>query len=217
LPAAVTDTGKGEFIHLPDGSTVLLHSGSQLTIAANYNGRTREVTLSGEGYFDIHPDERRPFVVHTKAVNTTVLGTAFNIRAWPEQSEVVVTVTRGKVRVSDPQREYGVIGSNEQIAVDAHTKGYINQQVDADSIVAWKKDYLVLDNISLEEAAQLIGHKYHVGVVLANDALKNCRISASFLAHESLEQVLNVVCAVIEGNYTAQPNDQIIINGKGCN
>ncbi|HEY4334970.1 MAG TPA: FecR domain-containing protein [Puia sp.] len=217
VPANAVDTGKGKFVHLPDGSTVLLHSGSQLTVASTYNTKTREVTLSGEGYFDIHPDRDRPFVVHAKSVNTTVLGTAFHIRAWPAQSEIVVTVTRGRVRVSDPRREYGVIGSNEQIAVDALTDGWSNHLVDADSIVAWKKDYLVLDNITLAEAAQLIGIKYHVGIVLANDALKNCRISASFLAHESLEQVLNVVCAVIDGSFTAQPNDQIIINGKGCN
>jgi ferric-dicitrate binding protein FerR (iron transport regulator) len=216
VSASAVDTGKGKFVHLPDGSTVLLHSGSQLTVATTYNTKTREVTLSGEGYFDIHPDEGRPFVVHAKSVNTTVLGTAFNIRAWAAQSEVVVTVTRGRVKVSDPRREYGVIGSNEQIAVDAQKDGWTNHLVDADSIVAWKKDYLVLDNITLEEAVRLIGVKYHVGVVLANDALKNCRISASFLAHESLEQVLNVVCAVIDGSYTAQPNDQIIINGKGC-
>ncbi|HEY4111946.1 FecR family protein [Puia sp.] len=216
-PAVPADTDRGKFIHLPDGSTVLLRGGSQLTIGAAYNTRTREVTLTGEGYFDIHPDDGRPFVVHAKAVNTTVLGTAFNVCAWPARSEVVVTVTRGKVRVSDPQRTYGVISSNEQIAVDAHSSAFINQTVDADSIVAWKKDYLVLDSISLAEAARLIGHKYHVNVVLANDALKDCHISASFLAHESLEQVLTVVCAVVEGSYTAQPNDQIIINGKGCN
>lgn len=76
---------KSKFIHLPDGSTVLLNEGSKLDFGNDFNTGSRQVVLTGEAYFDIKHDERRPFVVHTGKVYTTVLGTAFNIRAWPGQ------------------------------------------------------------------------------------------------------------------------------------
>lgn len=211
------DTTKGKFIHLPDGSTVLLHGGSRLAIAKDFNAGNREVTLWGEGYFDIRRDDSRPFVVHSKTVNTTVLGTTFNVRAWPDQPAVVVTVTQGKVRVTGPKQVYGVIGSNEQIAVDSATNKYIGQKINAETVLLWKKDYLILDDITLTEAARLIGKKYHAKVTLANDAPRTCRISATFLAHESLQQVLAVVSAVSEGRYTTQPDGSVIISGKPHN
>jgi len=211
------DTGKGKFMRLPDGSVVLLNHGSRLDYGGAFNIKTREVVLTGEAYFDIRQDDKRPFIVHAGRVNTTVLGTAFNIRAYPGQPEVVVTVTRGKVKVSDHKKTYGILTSNQQIAVSMDTEGFSREEVNAESIVAWKKDYLILDAISLEEASRLIGDKYHIHLLLANDEMKKCQISATFLSHESLEQVLNVVCGVLGATYTMQPNDQVVINGKGCN
>lgn len=205
---AAPDTAKSKFLHLPDGSTVLLRGASQLI--TNFSARTRDVVLLGEGYFDIHPGER-PFIVHTGTVSTTVLGTAFNVRAWPGQPRVVVTVTHGRVRVSDNHRVYGEIGSNEQIEVDAATNGYAGRKVDADSVIAWKKEYLVFDDVSMEEAVRLIGDKFHVHIILDNDALKSERISATFLAHESMAQVLSVVCGVVNASYTLEPNNDIIM------
>ncbi|HEV2482125.1 MAG TPA: FecR domain-containing protein [Puia sp.] len=216
-PAARPDTTKGKFMHLPDGSTVLLHGGSRLAIAKDFNAGTREVTLSGEGYFDIRRDDNRPFIVHAKTVNTTVLGTTFNVRAWPGQPAVVVTVTDGKVKVTGPQRTYGIIGSNEQIAIDSATDRSIGQRINADAALSWKKEYLILDDISLIEAVRLIENKYGVKITLAKDAPGNCRISATFLAHESLQQVLAVVSAVTEGVYTTRPDGSIVISGKGSN
>jgi ferric-dicitrate binding protein FerR (iron transport regulator) len=211
-----SDTGKGKYVRLPDGSTVLLNGNSKLEYGAGFNKDKREVTLTGEGYFDIHNDDKKPFIVHARGVSTTVLGTAFNIRAWPGQLDVVVTVTRGKVKVSDKARSYGILLSNQQLAVNTETNDFSNTRVDARTVTAWKNDYLVLDDISMAGAARLIEDKYHVHVVLASDKLKDCHVAATFLAHESLEQVLKVVSAIVGGAYTIQPNDQVIISGN-CN
>jgi len=69
------------YITLPDGSTVILHAGSKLDYPVSFNGNTREVNLIGEGYFDVQHDPARPFIIHTGHLKTTVLGTAFNIKA----------------------------------------------------------------------------------------------------------------------------------------
>src|SRR5687768_11794332 len=79
--AAALDMRQPGFIKLPDGSTVVLNGGSKLEFPESFAPDVREVTLKGEAYFDITHDPKRPFVVHTGKVRTTVLGTAFNIKA----------------------------------------------------------------------------------------------------------------------------------------
>jgi ferric-dicitrate binding protein FerR (iron transport regulator) len=214
--AAAPDSKGKKYIHLKDGSTVLLNEGSQLEYAETFNTTTREVTLRGEAYFEIHHDGSRPFIVHTGKVNTTVLGTAFNIKAYPDQKEVTVTVTRGRVKVSEPRKSFGIATPNESIAVNTEENTSHQGKVDAEQVVGWKKECLVLDNISLEDAAILIDSRYHVTISFANAKLKECRISATFLNNENLEQVLTVVSGVVNATYTVQPNDQVIMSGAGC-
>ena len=212
----VADSKEKKYVRLQDGSTVLLNEGSHLEYPDTFSADTREITLTGEAYFDIRHDATRPFIVHTGNVSTTVLGTAFNIKAYPGQKEVTVTVTRGKVKVSDDKKTIGVITPNESIAVNLGNKSYKQEKVNAEEVVEWKKQYLVLDDISLEDAAVLIDSKYHVNISFSKEALKQCRISATFLDNENLEQVLTVVTSVVDAAYTIQPNDQVIIRGEGC-
>lgn len=215
LQPAPATKGK-RYIRLQDGSTVLLNEGSLLDYPSEFANDKREVTLTGEAYFDIRPDAKRPFIVHTGKVSTTVLGTAFNIKAYPEQKKVTVTVTRGKVKVGDNKKTFGIIIPNESIAVNTEINTYKLEKVNAEAAVEWKKQYLVLDDINLKEAAVLIGNRYHVNISFSKEALENCRISATFLNNESLEQVLTVVTGVVDADYTLQPNDEVIISGEGC-
>lgn len=205
-----------KFIQLEDGSTVLLNEKSQLTYSDKFGDAKREVTLKGEGYFDIVHDPSKPFIVHAEGITTTVLGTAFNIKAYPNQREIIVTVTRGKVKVSRAAQTLAVLIPNRQLAIDSHT--FITREtiVNTKEVTEWKDDFLVLNNISLEDAAILIGNKYHVTISFANERLKECRITSTFLSEDSLEHVLAVVCGVVDAFYIKQPNDQIIINGTGC-
>lgn len=218
FPAGQTpaDTGS-RFIILPDGSTVLLNRGSRIDYKDPFTGPAREVTLIGEGYFDIRNNREQPFLVHTGNITTTVLGTAFNVRAYSGQEEVTVTVTKGKVKVGDGKRTFGILAPDDQIAVNKRRLEAIRSRVNAETAIAWKKEYLVLNNISLQEAAVLIGSKYHVQIRFASDRMKGCHVSATFLNNESLEQVLKVVTGVVNATYTIAPDNQVILNGEGCN
>lgn len=205
-----------KYIRLQDGSTVLLNEGSKLDYPDEFKGKLREVTLTGEAYFDIKHDPSRPFIVHTGKVNTVVLGTAFNIKAYPAEHEITVTVTRGKVKVGDNKKTFGVITPNESISVNTVVNTYKEEKVNAEYVIEWKKEYLVLDDITLEDASALINARYHINVSFSKESLRQCRISATFLDNESLEQVLTVITAVVNATYTMQPNDQVIISGEGC-
>ncbi|WP_163410728.1 FecR family protein [Flavobacterium ajazii] len=213
---SVDFSGK-QLIHLPDGSTVLLNDNSSLKYEQNsFNNKTREVTLTGEAFFDIKRNETKPFIVHTGKVQTKVLGTAFNINTHNSSNNIEVTVTRGKVQVGDAQKIYGIITPNQQIKVNKNTLSFEQNKISASIVTEWKSNYLILDDINMEEAIALISQKYKVQISLTNEKIKNCRITASFLNDEDLDHVLKVISSVIETEYRYNKAGTIILDGKGC-
>ena len=79
-----TQPGSKSKIQLPDGSTVWLNAGSKLTYTKDFGKEIREVTLIGEAFFDVTKMKEKPFIIHTSSINIKVLGTAFNVKAYPE-------------------------------------------------------------------------------------------------------------------------------------
>lgn len=205
-----------QFVHLPDGSTVLLNEGSELSYSASFGEQNREVILTGEGYFDVQHNTTKPFKVLTGKVTTTVLGTAFNVMAYPGQQEIKITVTRGKVKVGDDKRTYGLITPDQQIAVNTVTYDFVQSNTKAETATAWKSKYMILDDVNMEVASAMIKEKYNVRIMFANDDLKKCRITATFLNGENLDQVLTVVSGVVQATYTLQQDGNVKIDGKGC-
>ncbi|AXB58534.1 FecR family protein [Flavobacterium fluviale] len=206
-----------QLVHLPDGSTVLLNDNSSLKYDQNsFNSKTREVTLTGEAFFDIKHNEKKPFIVHTGKIQTRVLGTAFNINAKNSSSNIEVTVARGKVQVGDTQKVYAVITPNQQIKVNKTTLSFEQNTINAAIVTEWKSNYLILDDINMTEAAALISHKYKVQILIQNEKIKNCRITASFLNEEDLDHVLKVISSVLETDYHYDKAGAVILDGKGC-
>lgn len=204
-----------QYVKLPDGSTAILSKGSELRHSEKFGQGTREVTLIGEAYFDVAHDPTRPFKVITDKITTTVLGTAFNVNAWPGQEKVTVTVTRGKVQVADEFKILGVITPDQQISVSTATDEF-TRTTNAEEASVIRNKYLVFDRVSMETAAAIIEERYNTKVVFDNEAIKNCKVTARFLDGEDLNQVMFVVSGVIEASYEMQPDGSIILKGKGC-
>lgn len=211
-----TITGK-KYISLPDGSKVTLNEGSTLTYDETLGTDTRNVVLSGEAFFDIYHDASRPFMVHTGKFTTTVLGTQFNVRAYEQDYEITVTVKEGKVKVDDDQNQYGTLTPNEKIAVNTTTRDFVKATVNAEAELSWKREFVILDGVTLEEASKILENKYKVKISLANEKLRRCKITSTFLNNEKLEDVLAVVTTAVNATYELN-GDQVVIDGegKGC-
>jgi transmembrane sensor len=201
-------------IRLADGSIVLLNKNSHLDYPAAFKGKTREVYLTGEAYFDIKHDPLHPFLVHAGQITTRVLGTAFNIKT--NGSMVQVTVTRGKVRVSTPKKVLGVVLPDQQISYDGSTQQAARNILNAKSVVLWKEADLVMDNMTLKEAATLLSDRYGVNIVLENNKIENCRFVASFLNTTSLDQIIKVLSHLNDLDYKWEGPRQLILSGPGC-
>lgn len=205
-----------KLLTLPDGSSVLLNTNSTLDFPAQFTGNSREVILKGEAYFDISKDPSRPFIIHTGNLKTRVLGTAFNIRAYPDELDVTVTVTRGKVKVETEDKILGILSQNQQISYNKKSSAAVHQQVLAESVLTWKENDLVFDNVTFEEAATVISKRYGVDILFENENMKKCRFHASFLNENKVEQVLTVLCELNKATYQIQ-NNMVMIIGEGCN
>jgi len=205
------------YVMLSDGSTVVLHAGSSISYKENFNKTTREIILDGEAYFDVKHDSTKPFIIYTRKVRTTVLGTAFNIKAYRDTKEIVVSVTRGKVRVEDDKKVLAVLTPNHQIVYDLGSSNSVQKSIDAMAVVTdWTKKDMDFNSISFQSIAEELERRYDVTIQFKNDALKKCPIRAFFNGTESLSEVLDVLCAVRNATYVN--NEKVItIDGEGCN
>lgn len=207
-----------QLVELPDGTQVLLNDNSELSFdSASFGLSMREVMLKGEAFFDVTHDPSKRFIVKTGEVNTQVLGTAFNVSAYSGAGEITVTVVRGLVQVGDDRRVYAKITPNEQIAVDVEKHTFIQKEVVAEEAVSWQKNFLIMEDLSLEEASRIIEKRFNVQVRFENEMLKKCVFSGTFLNDESLDQVLSIMTKVIGGIDYHVKGSEVTFSGKGCN
>src|SRR4029078_631833 len=95
-----TKRGSKSKVQLPDGTQVWLNADSRIAYNEKFQGNLREVTLEGEAYFDVVRDEKRPFVIHTAAIDIKVLGTAFNVRSYANEKNTETSLIRGSIEVT---------------------------------------------------------------------------------------------------------------------
>lgn len=214
-PGPKVDSAR-KWVKLPDGSSVQLNQNSHLEYPDSFDGKKlREVRLIGEAYFDIKHDTKHPFVIHTGKIKTTVLGTAFNINAYHAAHAVTVTVTRGKVRVEDGNRVLAVLTPDQQLAWNDKSQEPLKTKVNAMQVVEWKKQDLIMDDLSLDDAAQLIAERYGVKIHFNNERVKSCRFTAAFLNRNDINQVLSVISDITGATLTLK-NNLLTIDGAGC-
>lgn len=201
-------------ITLADGSMVILQKGSTIKVNSDFGNKKREIALTGEAYFDIKHDAKRPFIIHTGAVKTTVLGTAFNIKAWPNQKNVVVLVTRGKVKVEKQEKTLAFLTKNMQLKVlDQENEPAEIVEVAAEKIVTnWTHEDLIFTNTSFDNITKVLSKRYGVNITIKDEELSKSLIVTSFSGRESLSSVLNVLCSLHSGvHYTTTDEQEIAI------
>lgn len=168
----VAQNGSRTQSKLPDGSTVWLNAGSSLSYEADFAGAVREVKLTGEAYFDVASDARKPFVVHTAGIHIKVLGTAFNVKAYTTDKAVETTLISGMVQVT---RE----GHTDKNAILLHPdeKLVITRRHSAPALVAVKAGSSAVADSAAEGDWQLaestithLDSKQHTTAALAETA-----------------------------------------------
>lgn len=214
-----TPRGQRSTISLPDGSVIDLNSESTITFAENFNDESeRRIRLTGEAFFKVARDEEKPFIVESEGLRTEVLGTSFNISALPNTGEVTVTVASGKVQVTGPDDN-----SPQRVMTRGHQAVYQKangiltlQKVLLEKHLAWTRDMISLDEVTLAEAVEVLGRWYGVAFVFENEAIKNCTISGDFKG-DHLMNILENIKFLTNVEYEIKSKDVIILRGNACN
>ncbi len=182
-------------VDLADGTHVWLNSGSKLKFPNNFDGQdTRNVELVGEGYFEVHHNPQKPFIVHTRELGVKVLGTCFNVNAYENLKNVTVALVEGKVSVlkEGNKKSSELLQLNPSEVADYNVdenKIYYSKAEQIGRYIAWKDGTIVFSEDSMEKMVCLLENWYNVDIEVADKSLLNYHFTATF-KDESLDQIL---------------------------
>ncbi|MBB2147437.1 FecR family protein [Pedobacter gandavensis] len=211
--------GKITNIMLPDSTEIWLNAGSSISFPNNFSKASlRTVKLQGEAFFKVKRNPNHPFLVHSSNIQTLVLGTSFNIRAW-RKSSPEVTVLTGKVAVSrdsaGTQSKAIHLLPNQKAGYDLKSGLlYRENMEDGRTAIAWTEGKMVFDQAPIEEVFAAIERRYAVKIN-TDQSFKNCKLTASF-GNININEVLQTIQMTLDIHYTIN-KQTIYIKGGKCN
>lgn len=197
---------------LPDGTKILLSKNSTITFPLKFEGNTREINLTGEGFFEVHHDATHPFIIHTQGADVRVLGTSFNVLAYNAQVQVVVKT--GRVQFSKNSNKV-ILDKGQKAEILANVDTIIKSEVsDFEVVIEEKVNSFVFEKKSLGEVASILSEKFGQPIIFSQEKIKNCKLTASF-ENEKLENIIVVIGETFNLKVQKQ-GDSILLSGEGC-
>jgi ferric-dicitrate binding protein FerR (iron transport regulator) len=194
---------------LPDNTTGMLNSGSKLSYSLPFSNK-RNVDLEGEAWFEVKKDTSHPFEIKAGASTVNVVGTCFNLSAYPTEDYVEVVLLQGKVNFSSGKsHELVSVLPSERLIY--HNGEVIKNAVDPDKYTAWTEGKLVFRNEPMAEVARKIERWYNIKMKLADKDLEKYSFRATF-EDDSLEDVLRFICLTSPIRYSITPS-KMLSNG----
>lgn len=190
----VTSKGEKSYLQLPDGTRVWLNSCTTLEYAENYGHSNRSIYLDGEAYFEVAKNKDLPFVVKANGIDVKAIGTAFNVSAYMEDSQLTTTLFNGKVAVQPTLTKQEVLLEPNQVAVYDKSRNKIEVvPYDKKLFAQWRGGFLSFKMMCLQDITKLLERNYNVVFRYENQGIKKLRFSGSFRNNEDLSEILNVI------------------------
>jgi transmembrane sensor len=206
---------------LPDGTQVCMYPNAELTYPRVFEGKTRQVTFVGEGFFDVVHDASHPFLIQSDKMQIRVLGTKFNVKALPKQAIFQVSVVSGSVAVrsfteegvSDPKTV--ILKPQQKVLFEVAT----NQLTAIETNIEAKKEIFEPISISFNETPvsnviSQLERQFNINIQLSDKAIADCLLTADF-NNQSLPVILEILCTSLDVSYTLS-GDTLILKGVGC-
>lgn len=184
--------GQRAQITLEDGTKAWLNANTTLDFPNHFSGQTREVSLNGEGFFDVVPNKSNPFIVKTNKYDVKVLGTKFNLMAYSTQSSFETALFEGSVEVLKlGDRKGTLIRPNERI-YEENNNLLIAPITDLNHIL-WKDGVLSFDDLSFNELVNKLELYFDLKIEVENDKILNYRCTGKFRTKDGVEHILKVL------------------------
>ncbi len=203
--------GMNKKITLADGTRVWLNAESQLEYPETFEGRERRVVhLAGEGYFEVAKDATHPFIVETDLLETQVLGTSFNVRAY-SPDDAHVTLLEGSVKVSNAHHKKELLLTPGQNATLQKEGTFSVNEVEAKDYNAWAEGQFYFDNTELVEIMRELGRWYNINIIFTSQEAMHYRMHFQSDRSEPLSQVLDLLNSMQKVKAKLD-NDKVIVS-----
>ena len=198
--------GQMSNVILPDGTTVLLNSGTKLVYSGRFNSGERTVSLEGEAFFDVSKDQAHPFVIKTKMLDFKVYGTSFNIQAYPEDKQINTTLVEGSLGIINKSgRELTRLVPGENANYRDDNQKLLVGKVNLDMYTSWKDGLVTFRNEKLKDVARKIERWYNVEIVIKNARLGEEIYMGTILRNKPVDQILEVFALTSSLKYRIVP------------
>ena len=209
----ITIPGQKLIFELSDHSVITMNADGKIKYPAKFGGDSRDIYLEGEAYFEVYHDSGKPFVVHTGNISTTVLGTKFNVKAFPGENEITVSLIEGKVKVSGNETN-GTKGSvmldaKQKLVFDINTEMNKIEDFDYQKEIGWKDNNLKFEKEPLEKIFVVLGRAYGVKFELSDKSYGEKRITANF-NKVSLWTVVESIKKLTDLKYDAVKENNVV-------
>lgn len=216
----IVSYGKKSMIVLSDGTKVWLNAGSQLVYPAVFVKDTREVSLIGEAFFDVVKNPGKPFIVKASDVNIQVLGTRFDISAYPEDKTIQTVLEEGKINLKYTgnglfKRDYVVeMVPNQLVEFDKESREASSTMVNVSKFISWKEGMLEFEKVNLTRAFKQVERFYNVKILMDDPAIGYFKLSGKLDLKDEPEDVLNVIKLTVPIDWQRKSNGDFIIVKK---
>jgi len=200
----------GKFkIELSDGSVVWLNAASSLHFPTTFTGKTRQVEMTGEAYFDVAKNKNKPFIVKVNSAEVKVLGTHFNIMAYQDEEEVKTTLLEGSVKFTNGNNSNMLVpGQQLQLLKNGELKTFNN--VDVDYVTSWRNGMFHFENADIEHVMRQLSRWYNVDVEFKGPKLHD-PLHAELPFNTNLSDVLSALESAGSARFEIQGKKIIVI------
>lgn len=206
-----TEKSEYKYLLLPDSTQVWLNADSQLDFPESFGDAKRVVYLRGEAYFDVRHADKIPFIIYTGDVSTEVLGTAFNIKAYPDMEKITVSVKRGKVKVNYANKEVAVLTKGKELAIGHQAREVKEKKVKEEQTAGWQEGNLLYDDYLVGDILSDLERVYNVKIEVSSSELKQLRVSTTLKRQYGVESALDILSRLTGAEISIQ-NGSYIIN-----
>jgi ferric-dicitrate binding protein FerR (iron transport regulator) len=208
----IAPIGSRTIVQLSDGSAVHLNYGSKIKYPHFFSGNTREVTLIGEGYFEVAHNPEKPFIVKTRNLNIKALGTAFNILAYSNDDVIETTLVNGKVvleqnKVDGKTKTIGAMEPGQHVSYNIKTGAISCTKGNIEKFVAWKDGKLVFKDALILDVVEKLSRMFNVDIEVADDITENI-YTVTFM-DEPLFQILDLMTIATPIRYKTLPRKKL--------
>lgn len=195
----------GEYqVELSDGTMVWLNSETQLKVPTAFVGEERRVFLSGEAYFAVTKDDRKPFIVETDLGNVKVYGTEFNVKRYRDEKQLKATLVEGVIGFSSDRIEELKLKPGYQLSLTEGAGKPEIKQVKIYNEIAWRNKQFCFENETLEEIARELERWYNVKIVFTDPALKDLVFSGTLSRYGKIEMLLRLFEEGVEVKFVVE-------------